>query len=805
MTPAATGDVKVYLAGGVYRLARPLVLDARDSGAHNHRVIYTALPREHPLISGGVQVTGWKLSDASRNLWSAPAPPQLQNSRQLYVDGVRARRTQGRLPVELNQTETGYTASQPAMASWRNPGDIEFVYTGGNAVWSEGSVGLGSWTEPRCPVASIDGAEIHMAQPCWNNSTRRAMLPEWKRTANLVGPRSVGRHPAFVENAFELLGRPGEWYFDRSTRIIYYVPRKGEDLTHADVEAPVLETLIEGVGSPRNPIHDITFSGIQFSYATWLMPSTAEGFSEIQANYTISGPEGYARQGLCDLVPNGTCPYGNWTKTPGNVSFRNDRRIQFLVDTFAHLGAAGLDLGNGSRSDIVQGCVFTDISGNGIELGGVDDPLAPVENFTFENRIANNHIYSIGAEYRGGIAIVVGYAANTTIEHNQLDHLPYAGISIGWGGWPDKIRRAGQANNSRNNVVAHNLIFDFMLVLSDGGGIYTQGLTGPSLAAGEKVAGNVVRDQFSSGHGIYSDNGSCNMTISENVIFNTNFDNWGSRHKDYYDGQSGAANDPLVIENNYWQQGDYDSDKDNVVERNNRLISSLTQAPAGILANAGLQAGFRHILDKELRAVTPADAPGRVAAAPGDRAAYVTWSPPVNTGGAPVTSYTVAADNGPGVRISAEKFARNAYVEVPDLRAGTLYTFTVRANNAAGPSVASLPSLPVSVSDTPVSRPGAPSYADAFAGVNAVSIHFRAPQIAEAESKPPIIAYAVTVNPGGRKVLFRGRRVVVLEGRHTTFDIVDRLESRKTYTFSVAAVSPAGEGPAVTTRPVTIR
>ncbi|MBV9084556.1 MAG: hypothetical protein JOZ62_17925 [Acidobacteriaceae bacterium] len=201
MTPAATADITVYLAGGVYRLAEPLVLDARDSGADNHRVIYTALPRAQPLISGGVQVTGWKLSDASRNLWSAPAPPQLQNTRQLYIDGVRARRTQGRLPVELNQTETGYTASQPAMASWRNPGDIEFVYTGGNAVWSEGSVGLGSWTEPRCPMASIHGAEIQMAQPCWSNSTRHVMLPEWKRTANLVGPRSVGRHPAYIEAA----------------------------------------------------------------------------------------------------------------------------------------------------------------------------------------------------------------------------------------------------------------------------------------------------------------------------------------------------------------------------------------------------------------------------------------------------------------------------------------------------------------------------------------------------------------------------------------------------------------------------
>jgi hypothetical protein len=33
-------------------------------------------------------------------------------------------------------------------------------FTGGNAIWSEPSAALGSWTEPRCPVAAIDGTNI---------------------------------------------------------------------------------------------------------------------------------------------------------------------------------------------------------------------------------------------------------------------------------------------------------------------------------------------------------------------------------------------------------------------------------------------------------------------------------------------------------------------------------------------------------------------------------------------------------------------------------------------------------------------
>ena len=55
---------------------------------------------------------------------------------------------------------------------------------------------------------------------------------------------------------------------------------------------------------------------------------------------------------------------------------------------------------------------------------------------------------------------MVGYAQRTLIAHNQIDHVPYAGISMGWGGWPDKIHLPGVANFSRENVVAQNLIYD---------------------------------------------------------------------------------------------------------------------------------------------------------------------------------------------------------------------------------------------------------------------------------------------------------------------------------------------------------
>ncbi|MET8243981.1 hypothetical protein ABZV31_05820 [Streptomyces sp. NPDC005202] len=42
---------------------------------------------------------------------------------------------------------------------------------------------------------------------------------------------------------------------------------------------------------------------------------------------------------------------------------------------------------------------------------------------------------------------------------SQIDHVGYSAISLGWGGWPDKI---GDPATSHDNAVRNNLIFDYM-------------------------------------------------------------------------------------------------------------------------------------------------------------------------------------------------------------------------------------------------------------------------------------------------------------------------------------------------------
>src|SRR5439155_22871014 len=126
LNQSMTGDIVVSLADGTYQLSQPLTLDARDSGTGGHRVSWTAASGARPVISGGIPITGWH--KGSGNLWSAPAPAGLR-TRQLYINGVRAIRASGPLPVTVTATTKGYTTSAPTMDNWRNPKDIEFVYT----------------------------------------------------------------------------------------------------------------------------------------------------------------------------------------------------------------------------------------------------------------------------------------------------------------------------------------------------------------------------------------------------------------------------------------------------------------------------------------------------------------------------------------------------------------------------------------------------------------------------------------------------------------------------------------------------
>lgn len=459
-------DIVVYLRGGRYALDSAFTLDASDSGMNGRQVVYQAYPGDTPVLSGGVKISNWVLHDAAKNIYRATAPAGL-HTRQMYVDGLRAQRARGIYnPPGFTKTATGYAAPDAGMASWRNPSDIEFVH----------SV---QWQHYRCSVASISGTTVTMDQPCWYHAT----VPQQ------IHPMAL---PNWVENAYELLDEQGEWYHDRAANTIYYIPRTRQDMARAEVIVPVLETLVRVAGTADNPVRDIAFQGITFAHATWLKPSSPEGYPSGQAGQSVTGNPAEYRT----------------VKTPGNVVFHRVQNVLLERNVFEHLGAAALAIEAGSKNTKVIGNVFRDISSTGIALGDTDQPNAvDVREITKDNVIRNNYITRACQEFYSGVGIFVAYAENTTIDHNELDNLPYSGISVGWGwGGPDP-------SVAKNNKITNNRVHHVMQRLEDGGMIYTLGAQPESV-----ITGNYLSNQTFNFGGIYLDQGTQFFTIGENVV-----------------------------------------------------------------------------------------------------------------------------------------------------------------------------------------------------------------------------------------------------------------------------------------------
>jgi hypothetical protein len=570
------GNIVLRLLGGRYRLNHPLKLGARDSGGNGHDVVYKAAPGSRPTISGGRQITGWTLFDRARGIYRARAAGL--NTRQLYINGRRAVRAQSeRDPSGFKKTSTGYTTTNAAMAGWGNPSDIEVLSN-----WR--------WKSFRCPVDSIVGQQITMADPCWHNAQV------------FIGPASMGL-PTRIVNAYELLDQPREWYLDRHAGWIYYKPDSGANPARQNIEVAATQVLVDAQGTLAHPVKHLRFKRLNFEYATWMGVSGPEGYADDQTGFRVTGPD----------QPK-TVEHAQYTtRTPGNLRFAYARHVTIRHNRFRHMGAVAVDFNTGSQHNKITGNQFRDISAAAIQLGGV----APVDHHptesgqvTRDNRIANNTITRAAKEFFDAAAIFAGYTTRTTIIHNSLSHLPYTGIAIGWGwgmtdpgsfpgctGCPyEKWKVYNTPTTSKGNKILYNEISDFLNVLYDGGGIYSLGQQGTSLQNGELIAGNVVfgKAPTHGGNALYTDGGSRYITLRGNAAFGNPIGRDGPDGDPYgHDWGGCRPYGDITWAGNWWKYPAQHYDcyppypPVNVSFQNNTVIPGRGGVPADVLDRAG--------------------------------------------------------------------------------------------------------------------------------------------------------------------------------------------------------------------------
>lgn len=656
-------DINVRLMDGTYRLDKPFTLTDRDSGTRGHTITWEAAPGAKPVISGGTTVRSWSVSDAARGIWSARVADL--DARQLYVDGAPAVRARsGENPGGFSKTGDGYVHSDPSMQNWMNQDRIEVASSWG-------------WKLQRCLVQEITADRMKMQQPCWHN-------------ANLQEGQEI-QNPSWLENAYELLDEPGEWYLDTSADRLYYKPRDGKNPNSSEIVLPKATSLVEVAGTMDKPVKNVAFSGITFSHSTWLEPSSPDGLIEGQAGFRMVG-EGNPTFDSTRL---------KWKKTPGAVNVSYGHGVSFTDNVFTHLGAVGLNLNTGSQGTTVVGNVFTDIAATGVQIGGTDvvdhhpsDPRQVTKNTT----VRNNLVTDIATDYRGSVGILAGYTDHTVIEHNRLYDLPYSGISVGWGwGLTDKGGNSNYPTNggippyatdtpSRETIVRANHISKIMQAQADGGAIYTL-----SRSPESEVSGNLITDIPYHAYGaIYHDEASSKFRTSNNAFCNIELQ-WLLVNR-------GIGVD---VQRNVSSNGRF-STQGNTIESivaNNATVEGCEQLPAEVVRNAGLEPAYRH-LDPQ---PTPGDstAPsvptGVRGTADFPTVADVSWNAATDDTG--VTGYSVFVD---GQLYSASK---DPAVRLTGLQAGASYQITVAARDAAAnPSARSAAFTLVMPSDENVAK-----------------------------------------------------------------------------------------------------
>lgn len=484
------GGIRIHLSGGDYRLQKPLFLRPEDSGTPDSPTVICGDDGGKPtVISGGMPLDGWhkgcsdtRIPENVRSrVWVADAPRsgnRIVYCRQLWVNGNKAvRAQQGRYGEMIRMKD--FDAASRTITIPTPKEDLS------------GAGELEMLVHQRWAIAILRVKEM---RPLGNGYTQVSFHePESQLEFEHPWPQPVidgekGSSSFCLVNAPQLLDAPGEWYQDYPSGRIYYLPREGEDMTTVEAIVPVMETLASVDGTRERTVHDIQFQNITFAHSAWTRP-LYEGLVTLQGGFRMTDAYKLQKPGLPEKA---SLENQAWIARPeAAVSIRHASGIDFKDCRFVHLGATALDYQLAASRSAVSGCTFSDIGGTGILVGHFPDggfethvPFKPLVSSDLCDAITitYNEVSDAANEDWSCVGIAAGYVSNIEISHNEVHHLNYSGICVGWGWTP---RESGM----RNNRIVANYVHDFARQLYDVGGIYTL-----SSQPGSEIKNNRIED-----------------------------------------------------------------------------------------------------------------------------------------------------------------------------------------------------------------------------------------------------------------------------------------------------------------------
>jgi hypothetical protein len=399
---SSAGAIAVYLRQGTYYLDKTITFTADDSGEQQAPVLYAPYPGERVVLSGGTKLN-LRWHPYRNGIFQTEVPAGTRTD-QLFVNGQR--QILARYPNFDPQAKylNGWAPdaiSPERVKTWSNPnggcihalhqylwGDMHFQITGkdtqGNLTYEGG----------------------------WQNNRPKPMHAQYR----------------FVENIFEELDSPGEWFLDETKNILYFYPPVSTDLSNAVVETVRLKHLAEFQGSEAKPVKWITLKGFTFQHAARTFMETRDPL--LRSDWRIYRGGAVFLNGTEDCRVD-TCFFD---QLGGNCVFVNhyNRRAHISRCHFAEAGANGVSF-VGDRAAVRNPLDNYDDRLSVSELDMKPGPLT--QNYPADCLIEDSLIYRTGRVEKQSAPIEISMSMSISVRHVSIYDVPRAGINIGDGCW----------------------------------------------------------------------------------------------------------------------------------------------------------------------------------------------------------------------------------------------------------------------------------------------------------------------------------------------------------------------------------
>lgn len=403
---SAGDSVKVLFAPGIYYLPEPLVFTHADNKAS---VVYQSEEEGKAIISGGSPLDlKWK--HWKNGIFKAHVEGNLLID-QLYINGIRQR--MARYPNAVagkNVFDTWDLSHQAKPDSANNPLSAERI-----ALWKNPTGGYihamhsALWGDMHWLITGKNDDGTIKYEGGWQNNRPSDMHPVYR----------------MVENVFEELDAPGEWYYNSIEQNLYYRPESGIDLKSAKVEVVRLKELVVFLGDKHNPVKNIHLKGFVFRHAARTFMENKEPL--LRSDWTICRKAAVVFNGAEDCSVEG-CEFD---QVGGNAILVNNynRRISILGCHIHHAGASGVVFVGDPEA--VRSPIFRY---GPQDFSAIDRAPGPMnDNYPSDCLVEECLITMTGRDEKQTAPVHISMSHKVRVNHCSIYDVPRAGININEG------------------------------------------------------------------------------------------------------------------------------------------------------------------------------------------------------------------------------------------------------------------------------------------------------------------------------------------------------------------------------------